>query len=58
MDNSLKRRDAIDSTRKAAPLRVAPDAVVIDSTSQSIEDVVTIVLQAVKSASANGGGAS
>ena len=36
----LKRRDQIDSTRKEAPLRAAPDAVIIDSTEMSIEQVV------------------
>lgn len=37
----LQRRDRIDSTRDAAPLRAAPDAVRIDSTHMSIDEVVT-----------------
>ncbi|MCS7232742.1 MAG: (d)CMP kinase [Synergistetes bacterium] len=50
----LKRRDDIDSKREIAPLKVAPDAIVIDTTSKSIEDVVeevvNLVLQYYKSA--------
>jgi len=41
---SLKSRDRIDSTRKKDPLRVADDAVVIDSTSMRIEEVVRFIL--------------
>ncbi len=37
-------RDKQDSTRKTAPLKVAKDALVIDSTHLSLEDVVTQVL--------------
>ena len=37
-------RDKQDSTRKTAPLKVSPDALVIDSTHLSLEDVVTQVL--------------
>lgn len=37
-------RDKQDSTRKTAPLKVAEDALVIDSTHLSLEDVVTRVL--------------
>jgi cytidylate kinase len=36
----MRRRDAIDSTRAAAPLRPAPDAVVLDTTCMGIEEVV------------------
>jgi len=36
----LRRRDRIDSSREAAPLRVAEDAVVIDSTQMSVDEVV------------------
>jgi len=36
----LKRRDRINSTRQTAPLRKAPDAVYVDTTSLSIERVV------------------
>jgi cytidylate kinase len=36
----LRERDARDSGRELAPLRAAPDAVVIDSTGLSLERVV------------------
>jgi cytidylate kinase len=36
----LRERDARDSQRELAPLRAAPDAVVIDSTGLSLEQVV------------------
>ncbi|MEA3407176.1 MAG: (d)CMP kinase [Chloroflexota bacterium] len=39
----LRRRDRIDSTREQAPLRVAEDAVVVDSTDKCIEEVVARV---------------
>ena len=36
---AVKRRDHIDSTRELAPLRVAGDAIVIDSTQLNITQV-------------------
>jgi len=39
----LKRRDGIDSTREAAPLRAADDAVYIDSTHLTADEVVAQV---------------
>ncbi len=36
----LRRRDQFDSSRQHAPLSVAPDAIVVDSTSLSIEQVM------------------
>ncbi len=36
----LARRDHLDSTRAADPLRQAPDALVVDSTGMDIDDVV------------------
>lgn len=41
-------RDKQDSSRKTAPLKVADDALVIDSTHLSLEDVVTQVLHALE----------
>jgi CMP/dCMP kinase len=38
---SIRRRDRQDSTRAVGPMRVAADAVVIDSTGLSIEQVVS-----------------
>lgn len=46
LDN-VKRRDAIDSSRATAPLKAAPDAVIIDSTSLSVDEVVARVEQLV-----------
>ncbi len=43
---SLLARDAIDSTRKHAPLRKADGAVDIDSTDMTIEEVVNAVISA------------
>jgi cytidylate kinase len=40
----LKNRDTIDSTRETAPLQRAPDAIYIDTTPMSIEEVVRQVL--------------
>jgi cytidylate kinase len=37
----LMRRDKIDSTRKEAPLAAAADAVIVDSTDLTIEEVVS-----------------
>ncbi|HUP69906.1 MAG TPA: (d)CMP kinase [Acidimicrobiales bacterium] len=41
---NLARRDRIDSTRAASPLRVADSAVVIDTTGVTIDEVVEQVL--------------
>lgn len=45
---SVRRRDEIDSSRALAPLRVAEDAVVIDTTSLDVEQVLERVLALVK----------
>ena len=37
---NVKHRDAVDSSRVTAPLRIAPDAHIIDSTGLSVEEVV------------------
>lgn len=44
----LSNRDKIDSTRKASPLRKAADAIYIDTTSFSIEQVVDKMLGFIK----------
>lgn len=44
----VRRRDRIDSTRKVAPLKPANDAIIIDSTTFSIEEVVTMILDLAK----------
>lgn len=43
----LKKRDEIDSEREVAPLRVAPDAIIIDTTLKGIEEVVEEVVNLV-----------
>ncbi|ADQ40818.1 cytidylate kinase [Caldicellulosiruptor acetigenus I77R1B] len=43
--DEIKKRDQNDMTREFAPLRVAEDAIVIDSTSLSIEEVLQKVLE-------------
>ena len=44
----LTERDRIDSTRAASPLSIAPDAVVIDTTGKSVDEVVRDVLAIVR----------
>jgi cytidylate kinase len=44
----LAKRDRIDSTRPIAPLTIASDAIQVDTTGKSIEEVVDILLQHVK----------
>jgi cytidylate kinase len=41
---ALLRRDTLDSGREASPLRQADDAVVIDSTALSVDEVVSRIL--------------
>ena len=48
VSRSLHRRDAVDSGRKTAPLRVAEDAVVVDTTGKTIEQVVAEVLARIR----------
>lgn len=42
--NEIRRRDQIDSSRSVAPLKQAADAVYIDSTGLSVEQVIAQVL--------------
>jgi CMP/dCMP kinase len=46
--DDLERRDARDTTRAAAPLLEAPDAVRVDSTDLELEEVVERMLAAVR----------
>jgi len=48
VNESLRRRDAIDKGRKMDPLKVAPGAVIVDTTSMSIEKVVDFILARLK----------
>jgi cytidylate kinase len=49
---TLARRDAIDSGRAVSPTRAASDALVIDSTTRSIDQVVDQLLELIEAASA------
>jgi CMP/dCMP kinase len=48
VERAMVARDDADATRAASPFRKAPDAVVVDSTSKSIEDVVQEVASIVR----------
>jgi cytidylate kinase len=53
---ALTARDEIDRTRTASPLYAAPDAIVVDTTGKSIQEVVTEVMRIVDRKRAEGGG--
>ncbi|NAZ36116.1 cytidylate kinase [Rubellimicrobium sp. CFH 75288] len=44
----LRARDARDAGREAAPLRIAPDAVVLDTTAMGIDEAVAAALRVVR----------
>jgi len=44
----LRNRDTIDSTREVAPLKKADDAVYIDTTKMSIQEVIEVVLERIR----------
>jgi cytidylate kinase len=46
--NEVRERDRRDSTRPIAPLRQAPDAIVIDSSSLDITSVVSRIVAEVR----------
>jgi cytidylate kinase len=46
--NEIVRRDTFDTQRKVAPLIPAPDAVVIDTTERSPDEVVALILAQVQ----------
>jgi cytidylate kinase len=45
IEKDLRNRDNIDSTREFAPLKKADDAIYIDTTNMSIEEVVQTILE-------------
>jgi len=53
VERDMKQRDANDSTRDLAPLKPAPDAVIVDSTDMSIDDVVELMFRHIKRVSDN-----
>ena len=48
IENDLHNRDTIDSTREFAPLKKAEDAIYIDTTNMSIEEVVKTLLRHIR----------
>jgi cytidylate kinase len=50
IERQLRARDHADSTREASPLRPADDAVTIDTTALSVNEVIAIVLALVAEA--------
>lgn len=52
---AIHARDTADTTRAASPLSIAPDAVHIDTTGMPIEQVVSKVMELVKSKTLAGG---
>jgi cytidylate kinase len=44
----MTERDRSDATRTASPLYAAPDAIVVDTTDKSVEEVVEEVLRAIR----------
>jgi len=46
----IKKRDHDDSSRAVAPLRPAPDAVVIDSSRMNADEVVSLMLKRIRAA--------
>jgi cytidylate kinase len=53
---TLAYRDRIDSGREVAPLRAAPDAIVVDTTQMSVEQVLEYVLGLVRGGCVPSGG--
>lgn len=47
-EKDLRNRDTIDSTRKCAPLKKAVDAIYVDTTKMSIDEVVNRLLNYIK----------
>lgn len=50
MEKEIAARDQYDSSREIAPLKVAADAVVVDTTEMTIEQVVDTVAQLIEAA--------
>ncbi len=48
VENELRRRDCRDTLRAENPLRPAPDAVIIDTTSMNAEEVISAIALRVK----------
>jgi cytidylate kinase len=45
LEKDIERRDQLDRGRKVSPLRQAEDAILLDSTEMSLDEVVNAVLE-------------
>jgi len=48
IDDAIAERDKIDSSRKASPLVIAEDAIVIDSSDLGVDEVVARVIESIR----------
>jgi len=48
LEKAIRSRDKRDRTRRVAPLKIAPDAIVIDSTDMSKKEVVDFILKRIQ----------
>ena len=48
VERDIQRRDHNDSNRDVAPLKAAPDAIIIDSTDLSVAEVVELMVSYIK----------
>ncbi|MFB0528115.1 MAG: (d)CMP kinase, partial [bacterium] len=48
LEKAIRSRDKRDRTRGVAPLKIAPDAIVIDSTDMSKKEVVEFILKRIQ----------
>ena len=54
VEREMRQRDLRDSTRGDSPLLQAPDAVYVDSTPSSLDEVEEIILKLVRDKTSNG----
>jgi CMP/dCMP kinase len=47
---AIRRRDTLDSGRTTSPLVAAPDAVVLDTTGRSVDDIVAEIVERFRAA--------
>ncbi len=52
----IRRRDALDSRREVDPLRPAPDAIIIDTSNLTVDEVAGKILDLIQSGSCNEAG--
>jgi cytidylate kinase len=48
VEDDIRRRDRNDTTRNLAPLKPAPDAVIIDSSDAGIDEVIERMLACIR----------